>query len=83
MSSVDIDYKATGAMLRKLRDAHGYSQDYLSEVTGVTSSAVSQWENGQRVPPIEKLVKLGYLYCMPIDDIVCKVIYAKPTKKVV
>jgi transcriptional regulator with XRE-family HTH domain len=37
-----------GRRLRKLRDARGWSQVYLAEISGIGRTHVSQLENGRR-----------------------------------
>lgn len=45
--------------LRKLRDAAGLSQAGLSERTGVSVSALRQFEQGRREPTYGSLIKLA------------------------
>jgi len=37
-----------GRRLRELRDARGWSQDYLAETSGIGRTHISQLENGRR-----------------------------------
>ena len=45
-----MDYRKIGRLIRKKRRALGYTQEQLSSIVGVTSQAVSWWENGRRFP---------------------------------
>lgn len=42
-----------GEMIRKLREEKGWSQQQLSDEIHVAQHAISQWENGKRIPDAE------------------------------
>ncbi|MCI9075887.1 MAG: helix-turn-helix transcriptional regulator, partial [Dorea sp.] len=39
-----------GKIIQELRKAKGITQEELAEVLGVSSAAISKWENGQMYP---------------------------------
>ncbi len=57
-------------MMRELRKAKGYSQKYISEMLGISPQTYTGYERGRNEPPIETLVRISYLYNMPIDILV-------------
>ena len=44
--------------IRALRKAEGLTMKELAERTGLSESAISRWENGNRVPSSDKLVTI-------------------------
>lgn len=62
-----------GSFLKELRLEKGLTQDALGEKLGVTNKTISRWENGNYLPPVEMLQKLGELYDIEIEEILnCK-----------
>lgn len=51
--------------LVQVREARGFTQTALAESLRVTRAAVSQYENGQRSPSREVLVRLAYVLRVP------------------
>lgn len=49
----------TGAMIRRLREAKGLTQEELAARLHVTSKAVSKWETAQGFPDISLLESLA------------------------
>lgn len=50
--------------IRKYRRQLGMTQDFLADKLGVSSSAISLWETGERKPDIIMLKKLtSILHC--------------------
>jgi transcriptional regulator with XRE-family HTH domain len=39
-----------GAIIRSHRKAHGYTQEYLGELVGVSQASISDWETGKTLP---------------------------------
>ena len=58
--------------LRQLRKSRGYTQISLQMQTGIEQALLSKFENGERVPPTETLVKLAEFYNVSIDYILCR-----------
>jgi len=58
--------------LKLLRKKHGYTQIGLQMKTGIEQALLSKFENGQRVPTTEALIKLAEFYDVSIDYILCR-----------
>lgn len=59
-----------GDRLQSLRSQHGYSQEQLADLVGVSRQAVSKWETGASMPDLDNLVRLSVLYNQTLDSIV-------------
>lgn len=66
-----LDLTAIGNNIHKLRARHGYTQDQLAELCGVTHQAVSRWECGAAAPSIDSLAELCALFDTPIEQLLC------------
>ena len=55
--------------LKVLRKSRGYTQISLQMQTGIEQALLSKFENGERVPPTETLLKLAEFYNVSIDYI--------------
>ena len=58
--------------LKLLRKNRGYTQNALQMKTGIEQALLSKFENGERVPPTETLIKLADFYNVSIDYILCR-----------
>ena len=58
--------------LKELRKARGYTQVTIQMHTGIEQALLSKFENGERIPPTETLVKLAEFYNVSIDYILCR-----------
>lgn len=58
--------------LKELRKSRGYTQISLQMQTGIEQSLLSKFENGDRIPPTETLMRLAELYNVSIDYILCR-----------
>ena len=58
--------------LKELRKSRGYTQISLQMRTGIEQALLSKFENGERIPPTETLVKLANFYDVSIDYILCR-----------
>lgn len=70
-----IDPDATGRQLKKLRRAHGMTQEFLSELferCGDSASRVviSMWETGKKLPSLSHMVFLAELYGCSLDELI-------------
>lgn len=45
--------------LKNYRERKGYSQEVLAKMLGVTKSAVSRWESGERSPRVSEINMLA------------------------
>ena len=58
--------------LKALRKARGLTQIALQMKTGIEQALLSKFENEERVPPTETLIKLADFYNVSIDYILCR-----------
>ena len=67
--------------LRLLRKSRGYTQIALQMKTGIEQALLSKFENNERVPPTETLLKLAEFYNVSIDYILCRTDVPEINKK--
>lgn len=58
--------------LKLLRKQKGYTQVAVQMKTGIEQALLSKFENGERVPPTETLLRLADFYNVSIDYILCR-----------
>lgn len=58
--------------LKLLRKGRGLTQISVQMQTGIEQALLSKYENGERVPPTETLLKLAEFYNVSIDYILCR-----------
>ena len=67
--------------LKLLRKQAGYTQIAVQMKTGIEQALLSKFENGERVPPTETLVRLAEFYNVSIDYILCRTDVPEINKK--
>lgn len=55
-----------------MRKSKGYTQIALQMQTGIEQALLSKFENGERIPPTETLLRLAEFYNVSIDYILCR-----------
>ncbi|MDD6478964.1 MAG: helix-turn-helix transcriptional regulator [Oscillospiraceae bacterium] len=58
--------------LKLLRKSKGYTQIAVQMKTGIEQALLSKFENGERIPPTETLIRLADFYDVSIDYILCR-----------
>ena len=58
--------------LKRLRKERGLTQIALMMQTGIEQALLSKYENGERVPPTETLLRLADFYGVSMDYILCR-----------
>ena len=58
--------------LKFLRKSRGYTQISVQMQTGIEQALLSKFENGDRIPPTETLIRLADFYNVSIDYILCR-----------
>lgn len=58
--------------LKKLRKDKGLTQISLQIHTGIEQALLSKFENGERVPPTDTLMRLADFYNVSMDYIMCR-----------
>jgi len=67
--------------LKELRKNRGYTQISVQMRTGIEQALLSKFENDERVPPTETLVRLADFYDVSIDYILCRTDVPEINKK--
>ena len=67
--------------LKLLRKQAGYTQITVQMKTGIEQALLSKFENGERVPPTETLMRLAEFYNVSIDYILCRTDVPEVNKK--
>lgn len=62
--------KTLGEKISDLRKQRGMTQDELAEVMGVSSQAVSKWENNLSIPDLPILMEISNYFHISLDDLV-------------
>lgn len=57
-------------MIKELRKAKGYQQKQVAELLDISPQTYNGYETGRNEPPVEILVRISYLFDMPIDVLV-------------
>ncbi|MCR4562539.1 MAG: helix-turn-helix domain-containing protein [Bacilli bacterium] len=74
-----------GQRLARLRKEREMTQSDIADNVGVTSQAVSKWENDQASPDIDILIKLSEIFNISLDELLGKEkttsLSDKPSKK--
>ena len=55
--------------LKELRKSRGYTQIAVQMKTGIEQALLSKFENGERTPPTETLMRLAEFYDVSMDYI--------------
>ncbi|MDE6601131.1 MAG: helix-turn-helix domain-containing protein [Lachnospiraceae bacterium] len=58
-----------GEKLYKLRKSQGLSQEALAEKLNTSRQAVSKWENNNGYPETEKIILIGKIFQVSLDDL--------------
>ncbi len=59
-----------GERILRLRGERKLSQEELADALGVSRQSVSKWENNISVPELDKLVQMGELFGVSLDELV-------------
>lgn len=66
-----MDYYAIGQRIRKIRKAHGLSQDALAELVNISTTHMSHIETGNTKLSLPVLVNLAAALEVRTDDLLC------------
>ncbi len=67
--------------LKQLRKNKGYTQIAIQMKTGIEQALLSKFENGERIPPTETLIRLADFYDVSIDYILGRTDIPEVNKK--
>ncbi len=59
-----------GENIARLRAQKNWSQEELAQALDVSRQSVSKWETDASVPDLDKLVKLGEVFGVSLDELV-------------
>lgn len=59
-----------GNSLRKYRNSHCFTQQYVANLLDITRVTYRKWENNEVDFSLSQLVKIAELYEIPIQDII-------------
>ena len=65
-----LDIKQFGKRIAFLRRQNGMSQEKLADLLGISSQAVSKWENGHTMPDTSLLPVLAQIFQCSVDEII-------------
>ena len=65
-----MDPKKTGEFIALLRKEQGMTQKDLAQKLSVSDKAISRWETGTYMPPVEMLLALSELYGVSMNELV-------------
>ena len=58
-----------GNRIRKYRERRAMWRDEFSEMMDVSIQTVYRWENGERIPPVQTLMKIAHILGISTDDL--------------
>jgi len=64
---LDIQTQQIGNRIKQLLNNNNITQTKLSEETGISQNAISNYINGNRVPDAKALIKLSSFFSISID----------------
>jgi transcriptional regulator with XRE-family HTH domain len=65
----DITTQEIGKLLREARERKNKKQTEVAEAIGVSASAISQWERGEKDPKLQNIYKFCQFLEMTIDEL--------------
>ena len=64
-----MDQKKIGALLKKLRNEKGLTQEQFAEMVNVSNRTVSRWENGNNLPDLDILIQISDYYEIDLREL--------------
>ena len=64
-----IDSGEIGNRLRGIRAERGETAETVAKGVGISTSAITMYENGQRIPRDEIKIRLAEYYGLPVEQI--------------
>ena len=61
--------KKIGALLKKIRNEKGLTQEQFAEVVNVSNRTVSRWENGNNMPDLDILIQISDYYEIDLREL--------------
>lgn len=67
---MDSELHILGNRIRNLREDNDLTQKELSSMIGLTPKMISFYENNQRTPPVDVLIKLAKIFNVTVDYLI-------------
>lgn len=61
--------------LRSSRMKNGYTQQNMADILGISLNAYQKYEQAERAPSLECLVKIADIFNVPTDYLLCRDVF--------
>ncbi|KFZ41693.1 XRE family transcriptional regulator [Anoxybacillus flavithermus] len=61
-----------GEQIRRLRNAHDWTQEQFAQRLNVSRSKVSKWENGEVLPDLQSVIDMSNIFRVSVDFLLGK-----------
>jgi transcriptional regulator with XRE-family HTH domain len=78
LSDIRANLEKFGPRLRELREEANLTVEQLAEKLGVVKQTISKYENNQREPKYEYLLKLAEIFNVSVDYLLGRIDERKP-----
>ncbi len=68
---MELDYKAIGTRIRRIRKEHGYTQQTLAEISNQEPSNISHIERGATKLSLPTIVNIANALGVTVDELLC------------
>lgn len=65
-----IDVVESGKAIRYFREKNGWTQGLVADSLGVSTNAVSHWENGKSLPTLDNVMRLADMMNVYVEDLI-------------
>lgn len=65
-----MDLSKIGLFIKELRKENKMSQQNLADMIPIDRTGLSKWENGETIPPIDKMIKICEIFKISIDELI-------------
>lgn len=65
-----IETQKIGARIKSCREQENITQDKLAQRLNVSRQSVSKWEKGNSLPDIDRLVEIGKIFDISLDELI-------------
>jgi len=85
---VQIDYKSLGSRIKEARKQKGLTQEQLAERTDLSTTHISNIENGKAIPSLQAFVDIVNALSLTADVLLCdhvnqsRIVYESEVKEI-
>lgn len=65
-----INMVESGKAIRYFREKNGWTQGFIADSLGVSTNAVSRWENGKSLPTLDNVMRLADMMNVYVEDLI-------------